>query len=310
MLLFHQDQENKDKPQQILVEGGGLSAWRNHEIEFRLSGTFDLKTREIRVMKRHIGVFQNCVLYQGKLNMEKLQIEGEYAGGTLILTKKKSFYVSPTTWYNLERKMRHQFWAGQSVGKNEEATEWKDVTIEFGMAHNFPKGTIKGNGISIWRDQTIEFSLLGDLNWETKQILLVKHHHGKYTNRIHYQGTIDPYHCRIVGENPDSTFILQLDSTSSSILAEKSSINSRHNRKLGLGASSKSTLPTLPMSIIHSAERQACAKLVNLYGQLLSGIWHGESTDVENSQTVWTDTSIQFRLNPHRQDGIIQGRGI
>ena len=50
------------------------------------------------------------------------------------------------------------------------------------------EGSIEGDGVSEWRAMSIDFSVKGEFNWNTREIKLHKQHKGRYTNRIQYNG--------------------------------------------------------------------------------------------------------------------------
>merc|ERR1719261_2143259 len=55
--------------------------WRNMNIEFTLSGEFDIEAKTISLKKQHIGRYTNSVEYVGTLDPDDQTIAGEYTNG-------------------------------------------------------------------------------------------------------------------------------------------------------------------------------------------------------------------------------------
>jgi hypothetical protein len=197
------------------IEGHGLSLWRNLQIEFIVEGTFNWDLKEITLRKQHLGRYTNMVDYRGVLLMDGCTIEGEYANGTIHLERLEDLNLpSPETirlWTMTddqkeemrEREMRGRekageakqienllsgVWGGESVDTDDNVTSWTETAMKFHLHPISMKGTIEGQGVSEWREMSIDFVVTGEFDWGTKEVKLDKQHKGRYTNRITYNG--------------------------------------------------------------------------------------------------------------------------
>jgi len=197
------------------ITGHGLSLWRNLQIEFIVEGTYNWQTKEISLRKQHLGRYTNTVNYDGIVLPENGTIEGQYQNGTIHLERLEPLdlpsiedirKMSMTDEQREEIKRREEqgrkraakarqiesllsgIWEGESIDSDNNVTLWTETGIRFKLNPVTMEGTIDGEGVSEWREMSIDFSVKGEFNWNTREINLHKQHKGRYTNRIQYSG--------------------------------------------------------------------------------------------------------------------------
>lgn len=61
-------------------------------------------------------------------------------------------------------------WEGKSTSRNNDPTFWKEAALTFEIQPGQRWGTVKGHGLSLWRNMSIEFDVDGRFNIETKEV--------------------------------------------------------------------------------------------------------------------------------------------
>ena len=79
-------------------------------------------------------------------------------------------------------------WEGESIDSDDNVTLWTETGLRFRLNPVTMEGSIEGDGVSEWRAMSIDFSVKGEFNWNTRELKLHKQHKGRYTNRIQYSG--------------------------------------------------------------------------------------------------------------------------
>ena len=197
------------------IDGRGLSLWRSMQIEFVVEGTFNWETKEISLRKQHLGRYTNVVNYEGIVLLDNFTIEGEYTNGTIHLERLEDLNLPSAETIRIwtmtddqkeevrirEEKGREKaseareienllggVWGGESIDGEENVTTWRETALKFHLNPVTLKGTIEGQGVSVWREMNIDFNIKGDFDWNTKEIQLHKQHKGRYTNKLVYSG--------------------------------------------------------------------------------------------------------------------------
>ncbi len=78
-------------PDVNIVNGYGISLWRNMTIPFELQGYLDRRSRVITFTKTHKGAYTNEVEYVGTILVDVVGnciIKGDYKSGTIVLKKE------------------------------------------------------------------------------------------------------------------------------------------------------------------------------------------------------------------------------
>lgn len=165
------------------VTGEGVSFWREMRILFDITGTFDFRTKEITLQKRHKGAYTNVVEYKGVLVEDTHQIIAKYKQGDIRLQKKQPDDC-------LARWMTGG-WSGLSVSKTQCVTKWTRTKLYFHQIGDKQEGRVTGRGTSLWRGLEIEYELEGEYREDDKRVTLRKRHKGQYQNVISYVGVYE-----------------------------------------------------------------------------------------------------------------------
>jgi len=67
----------------LVIEGDGVSIWKDMRISFDLRGEVDLIDGRVWLEKEHKGQYTNVVRYNGVLELDKVKIAGWYNNGTI-----------------------------------------------------------------------------------------------------------------------------------------------------------------------------------------------------------------------------------
>lgn len=159
--------------------------------------------------------------------------------------------------------------------KTKDVTLWTDCHLTFS-----PMGTgkckISGVGTSLWRNQTIEFGIEGDVDTSTWRFQIVKTHLGKYHNTIVYDGLLDTTKPTLQGQYTGGS--------------------------LSLAPCSANVPPTSPTPLDFT-------DIATELSRRLSGMWEGQSIREQTGEvTVWAKCMFNFCVV---QDGLgkISGNG-
>ena len=208
-------EHGKDGKNAGTVSGEGTSLWKNLQIEFKIEGTYDWDTKEISLRKQHLGRYTNTVEYKCIILPDSGIIEGNYENGTIYIERLQALdlpsieeirVMSMTDAQLQEIKKREEegrrragearkieellsgIWEGESIDSDDNVTLWTETGLRFRLNPVTMEGSIEGDGVSEWRAMSIDFSVKGEFNWNTREIKLHKQHKGRYTNRIQYNG--------------------------------------------------------------------------------------------------------------------------
>ena len=212
ILQFEHDKDGKNAG---TVSGEGTSLWKNLQIEFKIEGTYDWDTKEISLRKQHLGRYTNTVEYKCVILPDSGVIQGNYENGTIYIERLQALdlpsieeirVMSMTDAQVREIKKREEegrrragearkieellsgIWEGESIDSDDNVTLWTETGLQFKLNPVTMEGSIEGDGVSEWRAMSIDFSVKGEFNWNTREIKLHKQHKGRYTNRIQYNG--------------------------------------------------------------------------------------------------------------------------
>lgn len=185
-----------------VVEGAGISCWRGLDVEFTVSGEFNVQNWNVVIVKQHLGRYTNSVRYSGVINPTERCLAGEYDDGVLSLRKSESESQVVAALSGT--------WAGMSISNTNDHTRWSNVTLQFLLSSDRRHGTIRGSGVSDWKNQRVEFDVSGDFDWETKQVRLTKQHRGRYTNSVDYVVALNVHNKSMAGEYQNGRMELKL----------------------------------------------------------------------------------------------------
>ena len=212
LLVFEHGKDGKNAGK---VSGEGTSLWKNLQIDFKIEGTYDWDTKEISLRKQHLGRYTNTVEYKCVILPDSGVIQGNYENGTIYIERLQPLdlptieeirVMSMTDAQIREIKKREEegrrragqarkieellsgIWEGESVDSDDNVTLWTETGLRFKLNPVTLEGSIEGDGVSEWRAMSIDFSVKGEFNWNTREIKLHKQHKGRYTNRIQYSG--------------------------------------------------------------------------------------------------------------------------
>ncbi len=284
------------------IIGHGISLWRNMHIEFDVRGTFDWETKEIKLIKKHKGVYNNTVQYSALVNHVTGTITGEYSNGIIDLTRcSRDSDENPN-------ELLSGTWVGESLSRSNDPTTWTETQVEFELGPDGRHGTITGKGMSLWRSMRIEFKVHGTFDWETLEVSLVKQHIGRYTNAVEYSGVILPDRCAIEGHYQNGSISLR-------------KIDGLHPPGSGQhGGKSRSPEEQAEWEekrALYNKERDETeavarkrAEDTRMIEAALSGLWEGKSVDKDSNLTKWSETALTFKLDPIEWVGKISGSGV
>jgi hypothetical protein len=203
-------EKNSNKSDKGSIHGHGVSLWRGLSIEFDIEGSFRSSDQTVKLVKRHKGQFTNSITYRGvwkrKAIDNRFVITGEYDGGKFQLEQQqqkkkkqdkarkitpKFVLISHEQRKKLESTL-NGLWFGESVDKKHHVTKWSDTALYFKFSDDQKSnaGQVLGEGLSLWRDQRIDFDVVGSFDWTNRTVRLTKQHKGMFKNRIMYQGTL------------------------------------------------------------------------------------------------------------------------
>lgn len=274
------------------VVGGGISYWRFKRIPFTVVGKLNLFTREMVIKKKHTGEYTNTVEYKTVVLPEKGVISGEYAGGVIVLKHVRGRALDHP------ELLLSGLWAGESNSHRNEPTTWSDTILHFEHGKDGKNaGTVSGEGTSLWKNLQIEFKIEGTYDWDTKEISLRKQHLGRYTNTVEYKCIILPDSGIIEGNYENGTIYIE----------RLQALDLPSIEEIRVMSMTDAQLQEIKKREEEGRRRAGEARKIE---ELLSGIWEGESIDSDDNVTLWTETGLQFKLNPVTMEGSIEGDGV
>ena len=229
------------------ISGHGTSLWKDHMIQFTISGIFDPSTGHVEIHKTHTGRYTNTLIYHGTFEASKGKITATFRGGSLVLmqTRPDTAYLlaskggisvgcavdgmasyAPNMKGDIVSEVAHYMdeafalkspleelsgsWLGMSVRLSDMGlTLWRDVSVSF-MAISEGTAIVEGKGVSLWNGSSSDFDISGRLNTTDMVAQITKtHKSSSFSNSVSWNAHVDFENKRIRGKAQDCVMILE-----------------------------------------------------------------------------------------------------